>query len=257
MSLTKILEQIKVNQLNATAVVENEPRETYAGRFGRQQRAVESLKDLKSEYRAELRKTAMFILVVGANKDDFVNTATEKFGLFSSDPMELYNDLANRVSPGLYNSNSSTHDLFQVLGRHLEDKAMELGVVEYPLMTFKQEYRRNITSKDGVVQLITEAINQQVGSELVGLQAAYSITDKAIEKNHSSKTTPILLKTDNEKLALDLLSSLPRITKSVFLVVAGKSTKALKSVSGAVSVKEVTQESVEQTLATIKNSIKK
>lgn len=268
MSLTKILEQIKTDQVNAATPVTNEPRETYTGRLGRQQRAVENLKDLKVQYRKELRDSAVYIVVVGSAKDDFTNTATESFGLFSANPTELYNDLANRLSPGLYQSNASTHDLFQVFGRHLEDKAIELGLEEINQMVFRQEYRRNITSKEGVVQLITEAINQQIGPELVGIQAVHSITDKAIESNHLSKTTPILLSTESEQLALDLVSSLYRLNvdratgfqrhaKNTFLVIAGKSTKALRNVPGSISVKEVTKESVEQTLTTIKTSIKK
>lgn len=256
MSLAEILKQIKANQEFANTPVENEPRETYAGRFGRQQRALESLKELKTAYRKELRNNAMFIIVAGSAKEAFTGFATG-FGLFAADPTELYTNLADRINTALYQSNSSTHDLFQVFGRHLEDKAMELGVVEYPQPIFKQEYRRNITSKDGVVQLIMDAVNQQVGAELSGLQAVHSITDQAIAANHASKTTPILLSTSNDQLALDLLAALPRITKNVFLVNAGKSTKALKGVQGSLSVKEVTTESVEQTLSTIKSLIKK
>ncbi len=257
MSLTKILEEIKVNQAFADASLENEPRETYTARAGRKQRALESLKDLKGQYRTELRKNTMFIVVVGANKDAFTSTATENFGLFSADPTELYNDVAARINPALYQGNFSTQDVFEILGRYLEDKAMELGVVEYPQPIFRQEYRRNITSKQDVVQLITDVINGQVGSELAGLQALYSITNKAVERNHDSKTTPILLATDNEKLALDLLSGLPRLTKSVYLVVAGKASKTLKNVPGSLYVKEVDKESVEQTLTNIKNLNKK
>ena len=202
-------------------------------------------------------QSAMFVVVVGSLREEFASIGTENYGFFATDPNELYVSLANRLNPSLYSGRATTHDVFEVIGRLLEDKALELGVVEYPQMIFKQEYRIDTSSKEGVIELIRTAINQQVGAELVGLQSLYSITDKAIAKNHASKTTPVVLTTDNEQLATDLVKALPRLTKNVFLVVAGKSTKALKSTPGALLLKEVTKESVEETLTTIKNTIKK
>ena len=255
MLLSKILEQIKVNQEHANAPLEREPVSTYTGRLGRQQRAKESLKDLKRDYRKALRESALFMIVAGSAKDEFASIVTnDTFKLFAADPTDLYKDLANRVNPSLYQGSHNNQDIFEILGRHLEDKAMELGVTEYPQPTFKQEYRRNITSKDGVVQLATDVINQQVGAELAGLNAIFTLTDKAIAANHSSKTTPIVLTVGSDQLALDLLAALPRLTKNVYLVVAGKASKALKSVPGALLIKEVTEESVGHTLATIKKS---
>lgn len=257
MSLNKIIEEIKEVSKVANEDSEAGPLETLAGRRGRKKKAIETLKTLKTKYTQELLRTALFIVVTGAAKDSFSSVASDSFGCFSLDPEDFYRDLASRIPESLYIGKESASSLFDIVGRHLEDKAMEIGIVGYPMMLFKQQYRRSISSKEDFVSLIKQAINEQVGAEIIGINAASVLTDKAIKKEHGAKFTPILLTTNDEKLAIDLLPALSRLTGNVFLVAAGKASKSLKSLEGAILVKDASPETVEEALKTIKSSLRK
>lgn len=260
MSLSKVIEEIKKVKPFVDEDVESGPRETLAGRRGRKAQAIERMQTLKFEYRQELIQSAVFIIVTGDKRNELTAIATDNFKCFSSDPNALYEDLANRITPAAKQGNASVTALFDILGRHLEDKARELGIIGYPQMIFRQEYQVNIRDDKDLVNLVKRAINDQVGSEMVGLQSIVSMVDNAIEKEHNAKITPIILSTDEPEFALDLDATLGRLNpRGVFLILAGKSAKAnkvLKTFPGIISIKEPTNETVEQALKTISGTVK-
>lgn len=257
MSLAKTLEEIKRIQPYVNEDVETGPRETMAARRGRKVQSIEQMKNYRRSYRLELLESAAFIVVTGSAAKEFATVATEKFGCFSANPLAFYEDLANRIPPTLYQGKESMVNLFDIIGRHLYDKAMELDLNEYNLLTFRQEHYVSVKSKEDLVKLLQSAINAQVGSEIVGIQAVTSLVDKAIETNHAKKVTPIVLTADNEKLALDLENDLRKLkTRGVYLVVAGKGTKTLRAVQGVISVKEPNETNVENALNQIGGSAK-
>jgi hypothetical protein len=256
MSLNKIIEEINQIKPILQEDITNGPRETYAGREGRQRNAREQMKSLKERYIDELRTSTAFILVCGSEKDKFSEIATNEFKCFTADPEGFYKDLANRIPQELYANRISAANLFDVMGRHLEDKAGEMQIIGYPQLIMKQQYQRALTSKEDFVSLIKEAINEQVGSEIAGIHVIRSIADAAIENNHSSRTTPIVLCTDDQNLALDLRNTLSRIGSKAFLVSAGKGAKTIKTSEDAFVIKEVEKESVENCLKNISNLCK-
>lgn len=256
MSLSKIVEEIKTIKPFADEDVTAGPYETMNARRGRKNQAVERLKQLKRQYRTELLESAAFIIVTGEKREAFTSAAVEGSKFFSVNPNDFYEDLANRIPESLYKGRGTPTDLFDILGRHLEDKAIELDLSAYNQLVFKQGYRATIETKEDLVALIRTSINEQMGAEIVGVQAVTSLVDKAIEVGHNKKVTPIILTTDNEKLALDLEESLDRLRpRGVFIVVAGKGTKALKAIPGVISVKDPTSENVGQALDNINNTI--
>jgi hypothetical protein len=64
------------------------------------------------------------------------------------------------------------------------------------------------------------------------------------------------LSTDDEKLALDLKSTLGKIGSRAYLVVAGKGAKTVRSTEGTFTVKEITNESVENILTNISKLVR-
>jgi hypothetical protein len=256
MSLNKVLEEIKKVKPLVDEDISVGPRETYAGREGRQRNAKERLKGLKEQYVDELRTSAAFILVSGTQKDKFSDLATLEFKCFSADPEGFYKELANRLPEELYKNKTPAATLFDIMGRHLEDKASEMQIVGYPQLIMKQQYQRALSDKKDFVALVKQAINEQVGSEIAGIHAVRSIVDFAISSDHGSKITPIVMVTDDESLALDLYQTLGRIGSRAFLVVAGKEAKTIKSKEGVFVVKEVTKENVENALTNIKSLCK-
>jgi hypothetical protein len=259
MSLETIIKEMKTLKPLAEEDPNSGPPETMVGRRGRIAQAAERLTELKRSYAESLLQSAVFIIVAGAKRNEFSDIATgEKFNLFSSDPETFYADLANRIPPVLYaNHNASPSNLFDILGRHLEDKMREIGVEQYNQLIFREKYITKMNNATEFAQVVKASINEQIGAEIVGIQAAASIVDKALSVNHQAKTTPIVLNTSDEKLALQLSSDLGRITQRVFLVNAGKSSKELRAVEESISLKEVTEDSVKSTLDQIKNSMRR
>lgn len=260
MSLSNVLEQIKKLTPVALENLDEGPIETMTGRRGRKKNAQEQLKTLREEYTKDLLRSAMFILTIGSEREAFDKAAAESyesFGCFSTNPENFYRDLAARVAPALYSGKESVSSLFDVLGRHLEDKAMELGVIGYPQLRFKQEYRQTIKTEEEFVQLVKTAINDQVGGELAGYHAILSLTDRAISLSHAKPSTPVILSTGDEKLVTDLSVALKRITPKVFIVVAGEASDSVKSLTGAIQVQEVTAKTVGSTLKGIRAQLKK
>lgn len=241
MSLEKIMAEItRLRPLAETEVTE-EPRSTLGGRLQRQKKAKEDLKSLSESYRQSLLTSAVFVLVIGKQKESFVEMATEKLNFFSADPDQFYNDIAAQISPSLYDGKESSPNVLDVVTRVLENKAMEVGITGYPLVTFKQEYRRVIKGRNEFQALIKQIISGQVGTEVVGAQAVKSILTKALDIGHKAKTTPILL-TIKDEASLNLLADgLKRISRRVVIVQSGEL--------------ELDERSVVNALASIKNEM--
>lgn len=257
MSLIKTLEEIKKHTAYANEDVESGPIETLNGRRGRQRASVESIKLLRRQYSDELLRSAVFILTVGTDRESFEQIARDNGNCLFSKADSFYSDLANRIHPTLYAGKNPGANLFDVVGRHLEDKARELGMIEYPQLLYKNTYARMVQSPEEFAVLLKQAITEQVGGEVVGINAVRELTEAAIAKGHTASATPILLSTEDSKFAVELIPHLERLTPRVFLVVAGKAPKQLKTMQGAIVVKEASSESVEVALTQIKNNLKK
>jgi hypothetical protein len=255
MSLTTILKEMETNRPNAEMDVHLGTETTYGGRVGLKWAATETLKRLKLDYRNELMASTVFIIVTGAGRDQFTELASnEAFGCFSTDPEELYKDLASKINPTLF-GREGVRQLFNIAGNLLEDKALELDIDSYPMLQFNDKYNRAVGNVEDFASVIKSAINDQVGSEIVGINAIHSIVDKAIGKNHAALVTPLVLNTSDEKFALDLQNNLKRLTPKVFLVAAGKASKDLNKTKDVVLVKTVSEESVGEALGTIRSKI--
>jgi len=256
MALAEILKEIQTIKPFAEESLDSGPMETLGARRGRKVQSIERLRQLKTAYTRELGRSALFLVVTGSARDEFVKIAGS-MGIFSADPEDVYKDLARRVSPQLYLGKETLVHIFEVLGRHLEDKALEMDIIGYPMLRFSDKYRQTIHTSADFETLVKRAINDQIGAEIAGIASVRSVVDTAIGRGHDSKTTSILLPTGDDVLVGELMRDLERLTPKVFLVIAGKTSKAIRGIEGSFSVKEPTEESVTAMLKDIKNSIKK
>lgn len=255
MSLKTILDQIESQRPAAEMDIGMGNPNTLTGRIGLKKASIESIKRLKVEYRDQLLKQVMFIVVTGPSRDIFSEIASNNtFDSFSANPNEFYEDLVSRIDHRLFGREGVKH-LFGIASNILEDKAGELNINEYDPLSFSEKYNSSVKSAQDFVPLIRTAINDQVGSEIAGLNSVYSIVDKAIEKKHAATITSLVLNTADERFAFDLQKNLKRITKNVFLVVAGKLPKAFSGTEGLILVKNVTEDSVGEALTSIRNKI--
>lgn len=258
MSLSETLTKIKELQPLANEDVDSGPRETMAGRRGRKAQAIESLKRLRREYANDLRVSSAFILVIGDKRNEFTSIATESHKCFSSDPEAFYSELTDKVPAASYLGRESMSNVFDILGRHLEDKMLQLETVSgYPQLIFNQKYQRTLKNRAEFLKLVKEALVEQVGGEIVGLNAISSLVGEAIKRDHSSKYTPILLPTGDEKFALTVANDLGRISSRVYVVLAGEATQKLEDGSVDIAVIDPTNEGVKKALKTISNKLKK
>lgn len=257
MSLQKIVEDIKNTQKIANDDLSSAPIETLSGRRGRKNQAIEKLKQLKREYKNNLLKSSAFILVVGPNNKEYANLTESDFGLFQADPEAFYKDLAKRVPKVLYTNKVDVHNVFDVLGRHLEDKMSELDINEYNQLLYKSTGARVIKTEDDLKESVKRAVNDQIGAEIVGIQAVESILDRAIEKGHSDKITPIVMAVSDDKLVAELKKDLPRLTKKIFMVYAGEVPEGSGLKADIIQVSDNNKKSVEKSLSIIKKSLKK
>lgn len=254
MSLQTTVQKLKELKPFIEENVEEGPVETLNGRRGRKNQAIEQTENLKRQYLSELLDSAIFIVVVGNKRDEFEKLATgEGVNLFSTDPETFYRDLAGRMHPSLFNGNSSQTDLFDILGRHLEDKMIELGLRAYNQMVFRDTYVQPIKNAEQFVQLLKTAINDQIGAEIVAVQAVNSIANKAIDAAYVSSVTPIVLSTKDEKLALNLIRDLPQ-KRPAFLIVAGDLSETIK---GADLPTTVLEEVTKANVKTLVNKLKR
>lgn len=257
MSLSKVLEEMKKVRPMAEQDTDSGPVETITARRGQKRNAQEQLKNLRNEYSDMLLRTAAFIVTVGSEAEAFNEAVTSDGSCLSAPAEGFYEDLAARVHPTLYQGKDPGANLFDVVSRHLEDKARELGITEYPQLLFKAQYRRMISSQSEFVSLLKQAVTEQVGGEIVGINAVRSLTDKAIKAEHKLPVTPVLLTTKDQEFAVSLLPHLKRLTPNVSLVVVGEASESLKATPGAVVVSEVNAKTVKGALKQIKNNLKK
>ncbi len=258
MSLESVLKEIKSLKPFTEENTDIGPVETLSGRRGRKNQAIEQTRLLKISYKRDLMASALFMVVVGNEAKQFEEISTgKKFNLFAADPEQFFADLSARVPEALYAGKESVSNIFDVLGRHLEDKASELDIIGYPQLIFKESYVGTLGNAKDFARLVRRAVNEQIGSEVVGIQAVNSILDKAIDRGHSSKTTPIVLTTDDLTFAAQLTKDLQRLTNRVFLVEAGTG-EGLKTLSNedTIKVEEVNPKTVGEVLAKINRSIK-
>ncbi len=257
MSLQSILEEIKKVKPHAEEDTNSGPIETLNTRRGRKSQALESLKRLKRDYQEQLLQNTVFIVATGTQSQEFVRLAKEEFNLFTADSDAFYQDLANRVPEVLYKGKQGVSNVFDVLGRHLEDKMGELDVDAYNQLLFRQAYAQQIDSVEQFKELIKLAVNLQIGAEVVGIHAIASLVDLAIEKNHTDKITPVVLSSQDEQFVLHMMKDLPRLKSRTFLVIAGEASAQLKTVDESTIIEDTTKGAVKAALKKINNSLKK
>lgn len=265
MSLVRILEQIESNRPNAEMSLEMVSPSTYNARVGIKRAAIENIARLNAEYQDALLGQTAFIIVTGSSKDSFTEIASgEKFGCFSVDPEGLFTEIASKIDQSLYGRESARY-LFSTASNLLEEKAMDLGIKSYNMLQFSDKYNSGIKTASDFVTLLRNAVVDQVGSEIIGLNAVRNIVSKAISSKHSASVTPVILNTSDEKFALELQNNLKihkskngegrGLTNKVFLVVAGKASKGFHNGKDGLMVKNVTEETVEEALALIRNKV--
>lgn len=252
MTLQNIINQIVLKTATANDDLKDATNATRAMRQGNKRAAESQLEDLKNEYRRSLLSGSTFVIVTGAGSKDLVDLANADNKSFGTDSEDLYQKIVAKLDERSYMGKSVANSVFNDLSGSLREVAQEIGIRTYPQMHFKAEYAETITSEEQLVKLTKRAVNDHLGSEMVGINAISSILENAILRGHAETYTPVLLNTKDDKLAVTLSNDLKKLSRNVFVVSVGKTTKVIKSIPNSLSVDEASPEVLGELLQAIK-----
>ena len=225
-------------------------------RLGNIMQAKEQLRLLGQEYRKALISRATFIVVTGSLASKFAELAESEFSCFSVNAEDFYTDVTAKVPPVLYQNVASSQNLFEHVSAALEEKAHTLDILSYPALVFESKFKKNLKTKEDMLQLVKTAINDRVGAEMVGLDALNKITQKVIDSELSGKTIPVVLVAEDSVIVEEIAKGLKRsLSRNTFIVSTGsKVEQKIKDIS-LMSLKTVSSESVEKSLVKIKENL--
>ena len=248
MSLSRILDEINQQKEIAQQDLNVISPKALPYKKGQVNSAKQKLENLYVDYKNEVLKSAVFILVTGSESEKFASIAEEKFKCFSVDGKAMFKDILNKVNPQLYKNKKINSFVFEVFGNILEEKMKALDVKAYNQLIFDTKYSRVVKDEKEMLDVVALAVTDIVGSEVVGLDALERVTQKAVNKNYKSKIVPILVHSQDEDFIASITEGLKRLNPKVVRVSAGATQTDLKT---KISLEEVDEKNVEETLKTI------
>lgn len=222
MSLEKILKQINEEKEVALMDLDTVSPRALTYKKGQVNSAKARLEGLYIEYKNELLKRAIFILVTGEDNAKFANIAENEYKCFSLDGKVLFKEIVNEISPEIYEGKTMNAPIFDVISNVLEDKMKKLDVMSYNSLIFDTRYQRVVKTKGEMIDLVGQAIGGIIGAEVIGLDALERITLQAVNSNYKSGIVPILLHSDDESFIVGISDSLRKLNPRVVRVAAGK-----------------------------------
>lgn len=245
--LGNILEEIKQNKKIAeTDLSKIDPR-AYPYKKGQVNSAKNKLEDLYLRYKNEIMKRSVFILTTGEESRTFAELS-EGFSCFTVNADDFYTDIASKVSTDVYMKKNVNASVFDILNNLIEDKMKELDIISYNQLFFSSKYQRMCNSKADFLDVVKRSITDNVGGEVVGLDALEKVCVEAVNKDYKSRLVPIVLHSKDEQLIKQLSSDIIKVNPRVVLVTSGKTKLKDKNI---IKVKETTEESVGKALKKI------
>lgn len=222
MSLEKILSQINLEKEVALMDLDTISAKALPYKKGQVEAAKAKLEGLYIDYKNELLKRAIFILVTGPDNATFANVAESEYKCFSLDGKTLFKEIVSEISPEVYEGKTMNAPIFDIVSNVLEDKMKRLDIMSYNSLIFDTRYQRVVKNKGEMVDLVGQAIAGIIGAEVIGLDALERITLKAVNSNYKSGIVPILLHSDDEGFIVGISESLRKLNPRVVRVAAGK-----------------------------------
>ena len=173
MSLEAVVKEIKQNNKFANEKIDMEKcnPSTITGRLARQRSAKERLKQLYVQYKSELKKQCFFVVVSGEGAMEFASAVSQipdtEFAFSNTDT--FYEDLTNRIDSKLYKNPIRSGYIMDVMGRHFEDMAKDMDIVQFNQIISSSKFDTTISNRDDVLKLVKKVTNEILGAEVAGL----------------------------------------------------------------------------------------
>lgn len=218
--INKIIEEIRRQQELIKKEIVPDSR-TLNTQLGNIKRAEEDLSHLFIDLRNEVKDNLVLILVSGKHSSDFAKTAEEDFSCLAFEANSLFKQIASNVDD-MFLGRSATPGIFDIAMGAMGDISHEIGIVGYNYVQFRSEDTIELNSRDDLVNLIANAFNREIGSELVVLKAVHDAALKIMNGDFVGKKVPVILYSDNEQLMSKIEEDAPR---AVGIVLTVKLTK--------------------------------
>jgi hypothetical protein len=186
--------------------------------------AKEKLKDLYMQYRKSVLANAVFMVAVGSLSSKLAKKSKKDFGTYSFSAEEMISSIVDQIPKPLYENKLGSRALFDHVMARFEERAMQIDIIGYTPILFKQEYKKIIKDKKELIDMLKDAFAKTVGLEVIGLDAIEKTSSIAVEEKFEGKVVPILLNTEDEEYALKLIKDLSRLSPKVILIKAGKTS---------------------------------
>lgn len=250
-SLKEIMEDIHKNK----AVAESElSTDVNVRRMqqGKVNQAREKLKDLYMQYRKAVMTNSLFMVVVGSTANKFAKKAQEAFSTYSYSADELFESIADKIPEKLYKNQLASRQLFEHIMARFEERAMEIDIIGYTPILFKQEFKRTLKDKGELIALMREAFAKTVGNEVVGLDVIEKTAKIAVNEGFEGKVVPIVLHTDSVEFAKGLAKDLNRISPHVIIIKSGKTSENILT---DLTIKTVNKKNLKELFLSIKEQV--
>ena len=256
MNLKELGKEIKAQQ----KIADSDPGtdiNTRRMRLGNITQAKEKLQSLKLEYRKQVLSSAVFIVATGSDAKKYASIAEKSGGCFSVNAEDFYKDMIKDVPEALYVEKQASGNLLEHISNNLEDRARSLDIVSYPGIVMESKYKKLLKNEKDLLALTKTLINEKVGSEIVGIDAADRISAKLLKSKNSGKVVPIVLQVNDTSIAEELAKGLKRsLTRKTFIVSAGADLEeGIKNISFE-TMSEANEETVENSLLKINKELK-
>ena len=250
-SLKEIMEDIHKNKAIATeaASVDVNVRRMQQGS---QAQAKEKLKDLYMQYRKAVMLNSLFMVVVGSNAKKFAEESKASFSTYSYDADELFLSIADQIPEQLYKGKLASRALFDHIMARFEERAMQIDIIGYTPILFKQEFKRTLKDKAELIAMMREAFAKTVGNEVVGLDVIEKTATVAVNEGFEGKVVPIVLHTDSVEFAKGLSKDLNRLSPHVIIIKAGKTSENILT---DLTIKAVNEKSLKELFLKIKEQV--
>lgn len=249
--LEQILEKIDKEKKIAEIDLDMVSKRALPYKKGQVMSARERLEKLYVDYKNEVLKRSIFILTTGSDAGAFANIAEEKYKCFTLEAKTMYKEVVKEIDSQLYQGKMANASLFDVVESILEKRLKLLDIVSYNSLMFNSKYQKTIKDEAGMVDLVTNAVNDIIGGEIIGLDALERVSKVAVNKKYKSKIVPILIYSQDEHLISSLSRDIKRVSSKVVTVKAGEAEG--KSLNPMVSLEKesIDEESVGEALKKI------
>jgi hypothetical protein len=248
MSLGDILKNINVEKETAEIDLDKVSARARVYKKGQVDSAKARLESLYIEYKNEVLKRAIFIMVTGEQSEDFAGIAEDEYKCFKVDGKIFYKEIVDQLSPDLYLNKNLNAPILDVVGNVLETKMKSLDVTSYPSLAFNTKYAKVIKTKTEMVDTIKDVINDGVGGEIVGLDALERVAKEAVNKNYDKGLVPILIYSKDENFITGICDHIRLINPRIARIAAGNTESNINALA---TLEEVNAEQVGKALKTI------